>query len=80
MPSCSQASRICSRSSEFAATPPPSTMPVAPTAFAARRALVTSTSTTAVWNDAATSADDDVGVLAHVVQRPTSSRPLKEKS
>ena len=67
IPSRSHASRICSRSSELAATPPPSTMPVAPTSAAARRALVTSTSTTAAWNDAATSVGRHVGMLAHVV-------------
>ena len=42
-------------------------MPLAPISFAARRALATSTSTTASWNDAATSAVADVGVLADVV-------------
>ena len=41
-------------------------------AAAARRALATSTSTTASWNDAATSAVADVGVLADVVDHRRS--------
>ena len=56
-----------SRSSELAATPPPRTIALAPTCSAARRALRTSTSTTAAWNDAAMSVGRHVGVLAHVV-------------
>ena len=66
-PSAAHAPSSSSRSSEFAATPPPSTMPSRRPSAAARRALATSTSTTAVWNDAATSADVDVGMLADVV-------------
>ena len=65
-PSASHTSRNCSRSNEFAATPPPRHRPFAPTSAAARRALLSSTSTTACWNDAATSAVLSSGFRAHV--------------
>src|SRR5690606_18856151 len=61
MPSSSHASTQRDRSALLAATPPPRTRPLAPTSRAARRALVTSTSTTASWKLAATSAVDTSG-------------------
>ena len=63
MPSSMHACSTRSRNSELAATPPASTRPLAPTSRAARRVLATSTSTTAAWNDAATSTDDTSGCL-----------------
>ena len=74
-----QASRMRSRSSELAATPPPRQMPVAPDSAAARRALVTSTSTTASWNEAATSATAMSGRFRTWVITDVF-KPLKEKS
>ena len=74
-----QASRNRSRSWELAATPPPRHSPLAPTAAAARRALVTSTSTTASWNDAHTSAVLTSGCLRTWLTTAVFS-PLKEKS
>src|SRR5690606_39290372 len=62
-PSSTQADRNRSRSSELAATPPPKARPLAPTCWAARRALATSTSTTASWKLAATSAVAASGCL-----------------
>ena len=56
MPSSTHMSSVFSLSSLFAATPPARQMPFAPTSRAAIRALWVSTSTTAAWNEAATSA------------------------
>ena len=60
----------------LAATPPPRHRPLAPTSLAARRALVTSTSTTASWKQAATSAADTSGCLRTWVTTAVLS-PLK---
>src|SRR5215216_4646848 len=49
------ASATRDRSRELAATPPPSTSVGAPASSAAATSLVVSTSTTASWNEAATS-------------------------
>ena len=78
-PSASHTSRNCSRSNEFAATPPPRHRPFAPTSAAARRALLSSTSTTACWNDAATSAVLTSGFAATYRTTAVLS-PLNEKS
>ena len=59
--SASPASRA--RRAEFAATPPPSTMPRAPTSSAARIVFVVSTSTTESWNPHASSATTGSGRL-----------------
>ncbi|CAB4600183.1 unannotated protein [freshwater metagenome] len=78
-PSWAHISAKRSRNNELAATPPPSTTPLAPTCSAARRALCTNTSTTAVWNEAATSAVRTAGFLRTKLMTDVF-RPLKLKS
>src|SRR5690606_7751067 len=78
-PSSVHAVRNCSRNSELAATPPPIANARAPVSAAARRALATSTSTTAAWKLAATSGVDTSG-LARTWLTTAVFRPLKEKS
>ena len=56
MPAAAQRSSASARSRELAATPPPSTRWSTPWSRQARTALAVSTSATASWNDAATSA------------------------
>src|SRR3546814_7531322 len=79
MPSSTQTSRKRSRRRELAATPPPRHRPLAPTERAAARALATSTSTTASWNEADTSAASTSGFLRTWFTTAVF-RPLKEKS
>ena len=67
-----------SRSNELAATPPPRHAPTAPVASTAHRALVTSASTTAAWNEAATSAEGASGSLRTWLTTAVF-RPLNEK-
>jgi hypothetical protein len=50
------------RNAEFAATPPPITTVPIRDSSAARISFVTSTSTTAAWNEAATSATSTSGL------------------
>ncbi len=63
MPSAAQTSSTVERSRALAATPPARHSARAPTSAAARRAFVTRTSTTACWNEAATSAVAASGCL-----------------
>src|SRR5215472_12838728 len=83
IPAASQRSAASARSLELAATPPPMIRSLTPCARQAPTALRVSTSATASWNDAATSATG-TGIPASLrasTQRATAVfRPAKEKS
>ena len=83
MPAAAQRSSASARSRELAATPPPSTRWSTPWSRQARTALAVSTSATASWKDAATSASG-TGSPARSrasTQRATAVfRPENEKS
>ena len=69
-PRASASPAIRARRAAFAATPPPSTIPRAPTSSAARIVLVASTSTTESWNPQASSATTGVGQRCRRARRP----------
>ncbi len=77
MPRASASPEIRARSSLLAATPPPSTMPCAPTPSAARMVLVVSTSTTLSWNPHANSATTASGSSP---SRMSSGRPASARA
>src|SRR5216684_3568216 len=83
MPAASQRSAASARSRELAATPPPMTRWSTPFAWQACTALRVSTSATASWKDAATSA---TGTLTPAARRSSTQRatavfsPENEKS
>src|SRR4249920_2393168 len=78
-PDARAASATRDRSLELAATPPPSTRVGAPASSAAATSLVVSTSTTASWNEAATSLVATSGCLRTWFTTAVLS-PEKEKS
>ena len=79
MPALPVRSKARSRNLLFAATPPAIIKVSMPVSFAALIAFVRSTSTTASWKDAATSARRKVGVFAKYLETAVF-KPENEKS
>src|SRR3546814_6603236 len=79
MPSSTQTSRKRSRRRELAATPPPRHRPLAPTERAAARALATSTSTTASWNEADTRSEEHTSALQSLMPSSYDVHCLKKQ-